>query len=441
MTTPIHDFVSAYLAQAPARFHMPGHKGQGPLGLEARDITEIPGADSLFEARGIIAESEQNAARLFGCPTFYSTEGSSLCIRAMVHLSCLHARQRGRQPKLLAARNAHKTFLYAAALLDGEVAWLFDDAPSYLSAGADPASVEAAILRERPTALYLTVPDYLGNLPDLSPIARICHAHDVLLLVDNAHGAYLRFLGPSRHPMDLGADMCCDSAHKTLPVLTGGAYLHLSPRLGEELLAQARESLALFGSTSPSYLILQSLDLCNPALEALPGRLKALLPQMKSLKARLAEDGWPLVGQEPLKLTLAPGPRGYGGEELAAHLQARNIWAEFADPDHLVCMVSPENDPTDLDRLAAALRQLPPRPPLLRTPPAPSRPERVLSLRQAILGPACMRPVDACLGRVLARPGVSCPPAVPILMPGERIDAPALEALAYYGIRACAVCP
>ena len=87
MKTPIYDFVKRYMDLRPARFHMPGHKGRGPLGCEALDLTEIPGADSLYEASGIIAESEANASARFGCPSFYSTEGSSQCIRAMLLLA------------------------------------------------------------------------------------------------------------------------------------------------------------------------------------------------------------------------------------------------------------------------------------------------------------------------------------------------------------------
>ena len=91
-------------------------------------------------------------------------------------------------------------------------------------------------------------------------LADICHEHGVLLLVDNAHGAYLKFLTPSRHPLDLGADLCCDSAHKTLPTLTGCAYLHVSKSAPRELADYGKEALRLFGSTSPSYLMLASLD-------------------------------------------------------------------------------------------------------------------------------------------------------------------------------------
>ena len=83
MNTPIYDFVSRYMDSGAARLHVPGHKGVGPLGCEGRDITEVAGADALYEADGIIAESERNASALFGTgATFYSAEGSSLCIRA-----------------------------------------------------------------------------------------------------------------------------------------------------------------------------------------------------------------------------------------------------------------------------------------------------------------------------------------------------------------------
>ena len=102
--------------------------------------------------------------------------------------------------------------------------------------------------------MYVTSPDYLGGMQDVAALAEVCHRYGTLLAVDNAHGAYLRFLRPSRHPLDLGADLCCDSAHKTLSVLTGGAYLHIARTAPTSLAENAKEALALFGSTSPSYL-------------------------------------------------------------------------------------------------------------------------------------------------------------------------------------------
>ncbi len=447
MNTPIHDFVKAYRDLRPARFHMPGHKGRGPLGCEELDITEIPGADSLYDASGIIAESEENASRLFGCPTFYSTEGSSHCIRAMLQAAreaCQGTGDRESSFRVLAARNVHSTFLSAAALLDIDVAWLDAPGGSYLSADPTPEAVDLALAGTGAAAVYLTCPDYLGCLPDLAPIAEVCHARGALLLVDNAHGAYLRFLPRSLHPMDLGADLCCDSAHKTLPVLTGGAYLHLAQRFDPAFVQSAREALALFGSTSPSYLILQSLDLANPALEALPALLPEILFKADALRRELTAAGCRLYGQEPLKLTLAPRANGLTGTVLAAALEAKGVFCEFSDPDFVTLMISPANTDDDFDRLReailAALAAAPAKD--LSGSPAPRRrcpPVRACSLREAMLSPARTAPCAESLGRILARPGVCCPPAVPVLMPGERIDEDALAAFAYYGIKNCRV--
>ena len=112
MGTPICDFVRRYAAENPTRLHMPGHKGKGCLGVEALDITEIDGADDLFAPRGIIAESEENAARLFGARTLYSAGGSTLCIQAMLYLTALSAAESGKTPCILAGRNAHKAFVH-----------------------------------------------------------------------------------------------------------------------------------------------------------------------------------------------------------------------------------------------------------------------------------------------------------------------------------------
>ena len=111
MDTPICDFVRTYVSSDPMRLHMPGHKGINFLGFEDRDITEIDGADSLYEANSIIQASERNASRLFGCRTYYSTEGSSLCIRAMLYLCMLYSKQEGKEPLIAAARNVHSAFI------------------------------------------------------------------------------------------------------------------------------------------------------------------------------------------------------------------------------------------------------------------------------------------------------------------------------------------
>ena len=435
METPICDFVRAYAESEAIRLHMPGHKGKNLLGLEALDITEIDGADSLYEASGIIQRSEENASRLFGCPTFYSTEGSSQCIRAMLYLAMLHAKEQGKRPVIAAGRNAHKTFLTGAALLDLDVRWLYPKGGSYLSCDLTPEEVEAVLEKEAPTAVYLTSPDYLGNVADIAGIAKVCHRHGAILLVDNAHGAYLKFLQPSRHPMDLGADLCCDSAHKTLPVLTGGAYLHCRLQFRD----WAKNALALFGSTSPSYLILQSLDGANPILAALANRLKDFVPSVEAVKEKLADKGYALYGREPLKITISAKPYGYTGQELAQKLLEGNIVSEFADPDFLVLMLTPEIGQAALDALEAALLSISRKSRVLEQPPSFHSGRRICSPREAMLSPMEQIPVVESEGRILAAATVGCPPAVPIVVSGERIDAHAIECFRYYGITHCSV--
>ena len=429
ISTPICDFARDYAERNPARFHMPGHKGKAFLGCEDRDLTEIEGADDLYHPAGIIAESEANASKLFGWPTVYSTEGSSLCVRAMLALAYTAA---GRKGRVLAGRNAHKTFLSAAILLDFPIRWLWAG-EDYLSCPVTPEQVERAILeeREKPFAVYLTSPDYLGNIADIRGISRVCGKYGVRLLVDNAHGAYLKFLPESRHPMDLGADLCCDSAHKTLPVLTGGAYLHFRE---EGMRGKVKDAMALFGSTSPSYLIMQSLDRANPYLEGLPQRLRTFAPWVAALKDRLLERGLTLGGEEPLKLTWMTRPWGYTGTEIAEVLEKKNLICEFRDEGHIVFMFTPENDPWELEKLSRAICQIPRREALPDEAQQRVEPKAACSPRQAVFGERERIPVGESAGRILANLSVSCPPAVPILMCGEEIEEaiiPRLRALGW----------
>lgn len=443
MNTPICDFVKGYSEQKLLRLHMPGHKGVNFLGLEALDITEIEGSDSLYEAQGIIRESEKNASSLFGCETFYSTEGSSLCIRAMLYLALLYAKQQGKAPRIAAARNAHKTFINVAAVLDFDILWINNQqSDSYLSCKIDCGELEKELCtaKIKPIALYITSPDYLGHISDISGIAKICHRHGVLLIVDNAHGAYLKFLPKSQHPIDLGADICCDSAHKTLPVLTGGAYLHVSGHAPSLFREQAKNALAFFGSTSPSYLILQSLDLANRYLaDAYPTTLDDSIKHIGRLKEKLARLGMGLHGEEPLKITIAPKAYGYTGKHLAAVLAEHSMVCEFSDPDYTVMMLTPEIEKKRLSQIGDVLEHLPPKAPIRTHPPAFTQAEFALSVRQAAFSARETLPVKACLGRILADTSVGCPPAVPIAVCGERLSASALLCLQYYGIHSCSV--
>ena len=438
MNTPIADFVTKYANSDATRLHMPGHKGKTVLGVESYDITEITGADVLYSADGIIAESEKNCTSLFETAhSFYSAEGSSLAIKAMLYLAITASGDE--KPLVLAARNAHKAFLYAAAWIDFDVQWIMPSEDTHLcSCLLSKDEVENAILtaNKKPSAVYLTSPDYLGTLSDIERVASVCKAHKIPLLVDNAHGAYLRFLPEDQHPITLGATMCCDSAHKTLPVLTGGAYLHIAQNADPYFVENARNALASFASTSPSYLILSSLDLCNAYLhEKGKEDFADCAKKVADLKTYLLSLGFTLFGDEPLKLTLYTPDYGYFGYELAECLSKHNIESEFADSEYLVLMFSPSNTPLDFERVEQVFDKIVKKErKILPNSPAPILSERRMSVRKAMLAKSETIPTEQAAGRIAASPTVSCPPAIPIVVSGEVITQEVIKRLLYYGV-------
>lgn len=444
MTTPIVDFVKKYADSGDMRLHMPGHKGNGLLGVEQYDITEIEGADVLYSAQGIIKQSEQNAAELFETKkTVYSTEGSSLCIRAMLYLAKLYAKKQGLSPLIAAGRNAHKTFLTGVALLGLEVDWLLpQNTDSVISCEITPAFLDVYLsaCKQKPVAVYITSPDYLGNTADIKRLSQVCKKYGVLLLVDNAHGAYLKFLKNDCHPITMGADMCCDSAHKTLPVLTGGAYLHISRTASAFFCDNAETAMSLFASTSPSYLILQSLDLANKYISnQYSNELDKTVAWVTELKNELLRNGYNIIGNEPLKVTIATKAYGYTGCEFAEILKKQKITCEFSDPDYIVMMFTPQISKSEIEKLKKVLLTVEKLTPINITSPKAALREKCLTPSQAINLPSIELPVCECVGKIAAIPTVMCPPAVPIVVCGEKIDAKAIESFKYYGIKKCLV--
>ncbi len=489
---------------------MPGHKGTGPLGCEARDITEVGGADVLSKASGIIAESERNAAALFGTrATLYSCEGSTLCIKTMLALAAERWRASraendaseagyaagqsdgtgkyaAARPTVVAARNVHKAFVHACALLDLDIEWIESEGPHHLcsveitrKAVADAINRVIGATGAKPCCVYITTPDYLGHMTDVRAVADVAHGFYVPLLADNAHGSYLRFLKPaapgggsagreipaSMHPADCGADMCCDSAHKTLPVLTGGAYLHISQDAPEDFARLARNTMAVFASTSPSYLVLQSLDLCNKYLAGNGADdIREHAAMTAALKRELAAMGYSLEGEEPLKITLNAEAFGLTGDELAEGLRRSGIEPEFSDEEFCVLMFSASVPAEIYGKTAVVLRDLrSARGNACESPdntaardaadtPAETKasetkttetkarplvsglPPRRMTVREAVFGPREIIPVSAAVGRISAAPSVSCPPAVPITVSGEEITPEAVRLFRHYGI-------
>lgn len=443
MNTPIIDFVKKYNENDISRLHMPGHKGRALLGFENLDITEIGGADELYEADGIILESENNASSLFGSNhTFYSAEGSSLTIKAMLNIALFNSSSKN--PYVIAARNVHKTFIFGCALLGIDVKWLYpEDGCSLCECPVEAAKLEKMLFEctDKPIGVYLTSPDYLGNIQDIKSISAVCKKHGVPLLADNAHGAYLKFLNPSEHPLDLGADIVCDSAHKTLPALTGGGYLHISKNAPKSFSETARMSLSLFASTSPSYLILQSLDACNAYLsDNYEEKLQTVIKSVDKLKAKLISYGWSLRKTEKLKIVIDAVSSCVNGNDIMSALRKNKVECEFGSFEHIVMMFTPESRRIDFDRIKNALKnksgfKVCDMPINLKVYPS----ERKLSLREAVLSPYELIDIKNSVGRICASPTVSCPPAVPVAISGEIITENSVKICELYGIEKIAV--
>ena len=293
---------------------------------------------------------------------------------------------------------------------------------------------------ENITAVYITSPDYLGNISDIEKIAKVCHEKGVLLLVDNAHGAYLKFLEKSMHPIDLGADIVCDSAHKTLPALTGGAYLHISKKLPQFFKNNVKSALSLFGSTSPSYLILQSLDFVNKYLDdGYKKKLYDFLKKSKKLKENLKRAGYTLFGNEPLKITLETKSYGYFGYEFSKIMENNNIICEFYDSDFVVFMLTPEIGDKSLEIFENTLLNVPKKNCIEEKCPKRVVLNTVLTVREAVFSKKEEVNIEDSIGRILASTNISCPPAVSVAVCGERITKEAVDVLRYYGKEKCLV--
>ncbi len=250
--------------------HMPGHKRRpGPCpGLPYEwDVTEVEGTDDLHDARGILKEAMDRTAALYGADyTRYLVGGSTCGILAGIRAALRHG------DRVAVARNCHKSVYHAIELCGLEAVWILPETvPDYRICGSVSPEAVRCLLQTDPSirAVILTSPTYEGVLSNIGAIAAHCHAHEIPLIVDEAHGAHLGLFSGTGFPagaLSRGADLVIQSPHKTLPSLTQTAWLHLR---GDRISAGALErELDIFETSSPSYPLLASLDACTGLLEA-----------------------------------------------------------------------------------------------------------------------------------------------------------------------------
>lgn len=431
MNTPIYDFVKNYSELNSVRLHMPGHKGNNFLGVENIDITEINGADSLYDASGIIKESEENASKVFKSgASFYSTEGSSHTIKAMIYAALLKRDKKdGKRPCICAVRNVHKSFIYACGLMDIDVNFIYPKKADGLCGGcATKEEIEKEIINSEPFAVFVTSPNYLGEISDIRGISDVCKKYDIPLLVDNAHGAYLTKF--DMHPINLGAAMCVDSAHKTLIALTGGAYLHISNEYNDKYENVIKNAMSVFGSTSPSYLTLASLDLCNKYLTE--NDFSDTYKKVGELKEYIKGLGFKLVGNEPFKISVK-----LNGENAEKILRKNDIYCEYYDKSVVVLMFSNENNKNDFSKIKEVFKEIENDGENIKIKIPKGK--RVMSIREALMSE--YEEIDICdaKGLICKESSVSCPPAIPVAICGEIITDEIVNICQFYGINKISV--
>ena len=434
MNTPLFSAVEDYISKDMSRFHMPGHKGSLPLFGQAAlyDVTEIPGLDELYRPRSAIAELEARFARLYKSDlSLLSAGGATLCIQTMLALALKPG------DKLIAARGCHVSAVNAMAILDINPAWVF---PRYDSATGLAKPVTADKIRETfaanqdAKAVYLTSPDYCGVICDIPSISEACLECNVPLLVDNAHGAHTAFLSPSLHPLDLGADMCADSLHKTMPVLTGGAMLHIKNRAFTK---DAKRLMSIFGSTSPGYLVMLSADMALETLETgfSSGLLKTA-DTLSKLETLAISKGFAVPNgiRDPLKLPLGFFAAGYTRGEFESALRGRGIEPEMTDDSFCVLMASPYNSPKDFERLEDFLKSIKRKPALPVRENLHTGPKQARGLRESVFADVMEIPVEDAAFKTAGSFIAPCPPGIPQVIPGEVIDENLQHCLKRYGI-------
>ena len=416
MPTPLYDALRSYADRKPLRFHMPGHKGKYlPVpelaGLAAIDVTELPPTGNLYTAGSPFDEAQRLWADLFGfeyCQ--FLTGGSTMGIHTGLALCARPG------SKILVDRGCHRAVFNALALLDLEPVWLErlwlreENLPGPIAL----EDVERA-LEEHPEVktVCITSPTYAGVLSNIRAIAQLVHRHGGKLFVDGAHGAHLPFLGlvPFR-----GADAVVVSAHKTLPAMGQSALLFASgfdPDL-------VRRTASVFGTSSPSYPMMASLDAARQWLAdggdekycRAARRAAELRQKFPSLRPQ------PGLSLDPCRFTL----KVKDGPAFTKQLEERGVYPEMEDGGHVVFICTAQDSDRDFDCLEQVLEELRVQMGDCKAIPAPPLPEQVILPRQALFASSRVWPLEDCEGEIAACQIAPYPPGVPVVAPGERIS-------------------
>jgi arginine decarboxylase len=454
--TPIIDALQEWVSTSHAPFYTPGHKrgiGMNPLlknrwgaDLFGWDLPELPGLDNLHAPSGIIEHAQILAAEVFGAQqTWFLVNGSTAGVIAAILATC------GEGDKIILPRNIHASAI--AGIVHAGAVPIFIN-PEYdreldLAHSITPASVKFA-LEQHPDAKAVMVvyPTYYGVCGDLAAIKEIVHSYGLPLLVDEAHGAHFGFhsdLPPAA--LSVGADLTVQSTHKLLGALTQSAMLHVnSNRIDRDRLTRSLRSIQ---TTSPSYLLLASLDAARQQM-ALQGEelmsetiglsqiARAKIAQIDRL--RVFELDTPTPGckyLDPTRLTVdvtGLNLTGFAADEILT--ERLGVVAELPSMRYLTFIISLGNRSVDIDRLVWAFTKLAndySQDRALKLPsielPKQILTELAITPRQADRSRQMSVTLDRAVGKISAESICPYPPGIPILIPGEIITIDALNYL------------
>ena len=453
----IVNFLTEHAGRKTVSFHMPGHKGSAIYrkygfgdfldNIMDCDITEIPGADNLFQTEGILKAAQDEYARLYGARKSYLLiNGTSGGVIAAI----MAAVPKGK--KLIMARNCHKS-IYNALILGGiEPVYAYPEmVEEYDIAGEITAGEVERLLTENPDAeaVILPSPNYYGICSDIKTIAQTVHRHGKVLIVDQAHGAHLKFFSDCgyadmpKSAEEQGADIVVNSIHKTLASFTQSAVLNLmSDRVDNYVL---EDKLQMIQSTSPSYLLMASLDI-NAALlaEHKTGLMKEWHDALTDFYREAVNiEGLSVIGNpfdsrvkvnlDITKINLDMSRLGLSAAELEEKLMARGIFAELTTGSILMCMTGMGNTAAHLKRLAYALKEISAE---CKGSMESGRISSASGLNRVFEVKLELRPIPADrervplsqgAGRVCASSIIPYPPGIPFVCPGEVLTPEVIE--------------
>ncbi|MBR6799130.1 MAG: aminotransferase class V-fold PLP-dependent enzyme [Firmicutes bacterium] len=371
MKKSVTQFLLDHAAEKPVSFHMPGHKGSDiyrRYGYDEFlnnfidcDITEIPGADNLFQTEGVIRETAEKYRRLYDVKKSYLLiNGTSGGLIAAILASVPQGK------KLVMARNCHKSVFNALTLGGIEPVYAYPSmVEEYGISGAVEAEEIARCLDENPEAeaVILPSPNYYGICSDIKAIADVVHARGKVLIVDQAHGAHLKFMaGEPKAAEECGADIVVNSTHKTLCSFTQSAVLNYNSDRVEQYILE--DKLQAIQSTSPSYLLMASLDINADILEKHGERLfSAWQSNIEDFYAKAAAvEGLKLMevpgAMDKTKINIDMSRYGIDGNQLEELLMEKGIYSELVTGNILMCMTGIGNTGADFERLLAALKSI-----------------------------------------------------------------------------------